>query len=122
MFSVVAVTSYLVFFWSLFSAFGLNRERDSESLRIQSEYGKIRTRKIQNTETFHAVCVQLVTFLFFFCSVSVNFILVFQGILLFSQLIYCFYVFRFFYVFFIYFFFNISELVLPFLLFLFILF
>ena len=33
-----------------FSAFGL-----TVSLRIQSEYGKVRTRKTPNTDTFHAV-------------------------------------------------------------------
>ena len=38
-----------------FPAFGLNTERYSVSLRIQSECGKIRTRKTLNTETFHAV-------------------------------------------------------------------
>ena len=30
-------------------------ERYSASLRINSEYGKIRTRKTPNTDTFHAV-------------------------------------------------------------------
>ena len=38
-----------------FPAFGLNTERYSVSLRIQSECGKIRTRKTLNRETFHAV-------------------------------------------------------------------
>ena len=38
-----------------FPAFGLNTERYSVSLRIQSECGKIRTRITPNTETFHAV-------------------------------------------------------------------
>ena len=38
-----------------FPAFGLNTERYSVSLRIQSECGKIRTRKFPNTDTFHAV-------------------------------------------------------------------
>ena len=33
------------FFWSVFPAFGLNAERYKVSLRIQSECGKIRTRK-----------------------------------------------------------------------------
>ena len=40
-----------------FPAFGLNTDRYSVSLHIQSEYGKIRTRKILNTDTFHAVQV-----------------------------------------------------------------
>ena len=38
-----------------FPAFGLNTERCSVSLRIQSEYGKMRTRITPNTDTFHAV-------------------------------------------------------------------
>ena len=40
---------------SYFPSFGLNTERYSVSLRIQSECGKIRTRKTSNTDTFHAV-------------------------------------------------------------------
>ena len=35
--------------------FGMNTERYGLFLRIQSKYGKIRTRKTQNTDTFHAV-------------------------------------------------------------------
>ena len=35
--------------------FGLNTERYSVSLRIQSERGKIRTRKTPNMDTIHAV-------------------------------------------------------------------
>ena len=38
-----------------FPAFGLNTERYGVSLRIQSEYGKIWTRKTPNMDTFHAV-------------------------------------------------------------------
>ena len=38
-----------------FPAFGLNTERYSVSLRIQSECGKIRTRITPNTDTFHVV-------------------------------------------------------------------
>ena len=38
-----------------FPAFGLNTERYGVSLRIQSEYGKARTRITPNTDTFHAV-------------------------------------------------------------------
>ena len=38
-----------------FPAFGLNMERYSVSLRIQSEYGKMRTRTTPNTDTFYAV-------------------------------------------------------------------
>ena len=41
-----------------FPAFGMNTERYGLSLPIQSECGKIRTRKTRNTDTFHAVyCV-----------------------------------------------------------------
>ena len=39
------VFKYGVFYGPSFSAFGLNTERYSVSLRIQSECGKIRTRK-----------------------------------------------------------------------------
>ena len=42
-----------------FPAFGLNTQRYSVSLRIQSEYGKILTRKTPNTETFYAVLMQV---------------------------------------------------------------
>ena len=38
-----------------FLAFGLNMERNSVSLRIQSECGKMRTRITLNTENFYAV-------------------------------------------------------------------
>ena len=40
-----------------FPAFGLNTERYSVSLRIQSECGKIQTSKTPNTGTFEAVCI-----------------------------------------------------------------
>ena len=43
------------FFGQYLSAFGLNTERYGVSLRIQSECGKILTRKTPNTDTFHAV-------------------------------------------------------------------
>ena len=43
------------YFWSVFSTFGLNTEKYSVSLRIQSKWGKIRTRKTPNKDTFHAV-------------------------------------------------------------------
>ena len=56
---------YLELFWSAFSrirteygetlAFGLNTERYSVSLRIQSECRKMRTRIFSYTDTFHAV-------------------------------------------------------------------
>ena len=38
-----------------FPAFGLNRERYGVSLCVQSECGKIRTRKTPNTDTFEAL-------------------------------------------------------------------
>ena len=38
-----------------FPAFELNIDRYSVSIRIQSECGKIRTRKSSNTDTFHKV-------------------------------------------------------------------
>ena len=48
-----------VHIWSFsgpyFPTFGVNTERYGVSLRIQSECGKIRTRKTSNTDTFHTV-------------------------------------------------------------------
>ena len=41
-----------------FPAFGLNTERYSVSLRIQSECGKMRTRITPNTDTFYAVLLR----------------------------------------------------------------
>ena len=46
---------YSEIFWSVFSAFGLNTERYSTSLRIQSKYGNIRTRKTPSVDIFHAL-------------------------------------------------------------------
>ena len=50
---------YSELFWSgffpHFPAFGLNTERYSVSLRIQSECGKIRTSKTPYLDTFHVV-------------------------------------------------------------------
>ena len=40
-----------------FPAFGLNTERYSAFLLIQSGYEKTRTRKVPNTDTFHTVIV-----------------------------------------------------------------
>ena len=60
-----------------FPAFGLNTERYGVSLRIQSECGKIRTRKTPrkirtsktpNTDTFHAVFV--LNFLYFYSNLQ----------------------------------------------------
>ena len=42
---------------SYFPAFGLNTERYSVFLRIQSDCGKIRTRITPNTDTFYSVLV-----------------------------------------------------------------
>ena len=47
---------YLEFSGPHFPAFGLNTERYSVALHIQFEFGKIRTRKIPNTDTVNAVC------------------------------------------------------------------
>ena len=44
-----------------FPAFGLNTERYSVFLPIQSECGKIRTRKTPNTDAFHKVHIISVT-------------------------------------------------------------
>ena len=41
-----------------FPVFGLNMERYRVSLHIQSECGKIRTRKAPNTDTFNAVLLK----------------------------------------------------------------
>ena len=65
-----------------FPAFGLNTERYGASPRIQSECGKIGTRKTPNTDTFHAVkCFEDVVpryilplenfYYFFFCCMKV---------------------------------------------------
>ena len=43
-----------------FPTFGLNTEGYSVSVRIQSECGKIRTKKTPNTDTFHAVLLHKV--------------------------------------------------------------
>ena len=43
------------FFGPYFPAFGLNTERQGVFLRIQSKRGKIRTRIILNTDSFHAM-------------------------------------------------------------------
>ena len=40
-----------------FPIFGLNKERYFVSHRIQSECGKIRTRKSPNTDTCYALCI-----------------------------------------------------------------
>ena len=47
---------------SHFPAFGLNteRERDTVSLRIQSECGKMQARITPNTETFYAVTLRTI--------------------------------------------------------------
>ena len=49
-----------------FPAFGLNMERYSVSLRIQSECGKIGTRKTPNTYIFHAV--HFISLVYFYTS------------------------------------------------------
>ena len=42
-----------------FPPFGLNTEKYGVSLRIQSDYGKIRTRRTPNSDTFHVVIISL---------------------------------------------------------------
>ena len=49
-------------------AFGLNTERYPASLRIQSECGKIRTRKTPNTDTFYAMLITVITLNNYPCS------------------------------------------------------
>ena len=57
---------YSEFFSSYFPAFGLNTERYSVFVYIQSLCAKIRTKKIPNTDTFHAVyLIRLITSNFF---------------------------------------------------------
>ena len=46
---------YSEFFWSVFSRIQTEYREMRVSLRIQSEYGKIRTRKTQNMDNFYAV-------------------------------------------------------------------
>ena len=47
-----------IFIGPYFPAFGLNTERYSVSLCIQSECGKMQTRKTPDTDTFYAVMAQ----------------------------------------------------------------
>ena len=51
------VSKYGVFSGPYFTAFGLNTERDGVFLRIQFEYGKIRTRKKNRIWTLFTQCV-----------------------------------------------------------------
>ena len=53
-----------------FSAFGLNTQKYSISLRIQSECGKMRTRITPTTDTFHALCSSVECLQDSFCSSS----------------------------------------------------
>ena len=54
---------YSEFFWSYFPAFGLNTEIHFVDLCIQSNCGKIPSRKIPNTSTFYTVYT-VILFLF----------------------------------------------------------
>ena len=63
-FTAWIASAFEVFFTTYSPAFGLNTERCSASLRIQSECGKIRTRKTPNTDTFHAVFLAIVSILY----------------------------------------------------------
>ena len=58
--SVKSVKSVRIrsFYGPYFPAFGLNTEIYFVNLRIHSERGKMRTRKIANTDTFYAVIVK----------------------------------------------------------------
>ena len=56
-FSLREMCSYSELSGPYFSTFGLNTERYAASLPIQSECGKIRTRKTPNTDTFYAVFI-----------------------------------------------------------------
>ena len=49
------LSKYGLFSGPYFPAFGLNTERYSVSLRIQSECGKMRTRKTPYLDTFHTM-------------------------------------------------------------------
>ena len=49
----------------VFPAFGLNMEIYCVNLRIQSKCGKIRTRRTTNTNTFYAVNILSVNFVYF---------------------------------------------------------
>ena len=60
---------YLELFWSVFPTFGLNTEKCPVSLRIQSECGKIRTRKTTNRDTFHAGLQQKFVLVIVFCPI-----------------------------------------------------
>ena len=50
---------YSELLWSTFSAFGLNTERYSVSLCIQSKCGKMRTRIPPNTDTFPVIIMMI---------------------------------------------------------------
>ena len=53
-----------IFSGPYFHTFGLYTERYSVFLRIQSECGKIRTKKTPNMDTFHTVlCVKIIEML-----------------------------------------------------------
>ena len=58
-----------------FLPFGLNTERYSASLRIQSVWGKILTRKTPNTDTFHVVTgiTNITEFTYFIDSTYITF-------------------------------------------------
>ena len=51
-----------IFSGPYFPAFGLNTERYSVSVRIQSELGKMQTRKTLNTDTFHTSKIRLILY------------------------------------------------------------
>ena len=59
----VRIRSY---FGPRFPSFGLNTERCSISLYIQSEWGKMRTRITPNTDTFYAVWLTSIRYVFLY--------------------------------------------------------
>ena len=77
MFTLVALSKkckcleffFYFLFFSRFPAFGLNAEIYKVNLWIQSEFGKIRTRKSPNTDTIYAVL--LVIFSLFIMKLAV---------------------------------------------------
>ena len=53
-----------------FPTFGLNTERYSVSLRVQSECGKMRTRITSNTDTFHSMCCSVMRVNYYYSTQS----------------------------------------------------
>ena len=58
-YTALKLPKYKVFSGPYFPVFGLNMEIYGVNLCIQSEYGKIRTRKTPHLDIFHAVLGEL---------------------------------------------------------------